>query len=159
MKLVAGRIAPVVQAKTIACATRSIPDWCPASPASDADAPRRTHIIFALHSPARSGERSATNTRSPSVARIIANCMAMATRLHGGPESTSIPFRSRSRYGNGLGRTGSWNQRPERCRRRRRGKPSSLVQSGQAIDRPNHERETERSRTISFRSRRFLKAY
>jgi hypothetical protein len=44
MKLVAGRTAPLVQAKTIACATRSIPDSCPANPASHAAA--RPSMLF-----------------------------------------------------------------------------------------------------------------
>jgi hypothetical protein len=37
----------------------------PGNPASYLDAPRRTGIILVLPSPARSGERSATNKRSP----------------------------------------------------------------------------------------------
>ena len=43
---------------------------------------------------------------SLSVARIIANCMATATRHRGGRGSTSIPFQSRSRYGGGRDRIG-----------------------------------------------------
>jgi hypothetical protein len=108
--------AVVSLARPSACATRSIPDSCPASPASCAAARRPTRTIFVLPSPARSDERSATNTRSPSVAHIIANCMAMATRLHGGLPSMSIPFRSRSNSGSGRDLAGLRN-RPERRRR------------------------------------------
>jgi hypothetical protein len=114
---------------------------------------RLTRTIFVLPSPAHSDERPATNTRSPSVAHIIANCIATATRHRGGRESTSIPFRSRSRYGKERAPTGSWNQRPGT-----RGKSSSLVQSGQAIHR-NLERRAEGPRLISFCRRGLLKAY
>ena len=86
-------------ARPFACAIRSTPDSYPASPASCAAARRPTRIIFDSRSPARSDERSATNTRSPSVARIIANCIVMATRRRGGRGSTSIPFQSRSGCG------------------------------------------------------------
>src|SRR5277367_427286 len=41
-------------ARPFACATRSIPDSCPASPASSAAACRPTRITFVLPSPARS---------------------------------------------------------------------------------------------------------
>ena len=60
------------------------------SPASFAAVRRPTRIIFASPSPARSGERSATNTQCRFVASIIANCIATATRRRGGRGSTSI---------------------------------------------------------------------
>ncbi len=88
-----------------ACAIRSTPDSCPASLASCAAARRPTRTIFVLPSPARSDERPATNTQSPSVAHIIANCIAMAMRHRGGRESTSIPIRSCSGCGNGRDQT------------------------------------------------------
>ena len=75
--------------RPFACATRSTASSSPPSPASSAAARRPTRIIFASPSPARSAERSATNTRSPSAGSITANCIAMATRRHGGPGSTS----------------------------------------------------------------------
>ena len=102
--------------RPFACATRNIVNSCLCNPASYADAPPPTRIIFALPSPARSGERLATNTPSRSVARIIANCMATATRLHGGLQSMSIPFRSRSSSGSGRDLAGLRN-RPGRRRR------------------------------------------
>ena len=43
-----------------------------------------------------------------------------------------------------------WNQRPERCKPRTRGKYSSLVQCGRAIHRLKHQREAERQRLSSF---------
>ena len=42
-----------------------------------------------------------------------------------------------------------WNQRPERCKPRTRGKYSSLVQCGRAIHRLKHQREAERQRLSS----------
>ena len=55
-------------AKTIRLRDKEHTSSCPASPASCAAARRPTRTIFVLPSPARSDERSATNTRSPSAA-------------------------------------------------------------------------------------------
>ena len=55
------------------------------------------HIRFAQ--PRRWAAKSATNTRSQSAGSIIAICIAMAMRPHGGPGSASIPCRSRSNFG------------------------------------------------------------
>jgi hypothetical protein len=52
-----------------------------------------------LPSPARSAEKSAMNIRFRCVAAITVSSIASATRLHGGPASTSIRFRSPSRCG------------------------------------------------------------
>ena len=58
-------------------------------------------ITFASPNRARSAERSATNTRSPSAGSITASCTAMATRPHGGPGSASTLCPSPSSYGDG----------------------------------------------------------
>jgi len=55
----------------------------------------RKPITFALPNRARLAARLATSTRCQSAGSTTANCIGMATKSHGGPGSTSIPYLSR----------------------------------------------------------------
>ena len=85
--------------RPFACATRSTASSSPRNPASSAAGRRPKRITFASPNRARSAERSATNTQSPSAGSITAICTATAMRPHGGPGSASIPCPSRSNCG------------------------------------------------------------
>ena len=85
-----GHAGVALRRKPFACATRSTASSSPSSPASSAAGrpPKRT--TFASPNRARSAARSATNTRFLSAGSITGNCMATATKPHGGPRSASI---------------------------------------------------------------------
>ena len=110
--------AAASQRKLSACAIRSTASSSRPSLASCAAAGRPRRIIFALRNRVRWLARSATNTRSRFAGSTTANCIAMATRPHGGPPSASTRCRLRLGYGSAL----SWvdnrrlsNQRKFSC--------------------------------------------
>ena len=98
-------VAVASRRKPFACATRSTANSSPLSPASSAAGRPRRRITFASLNRARSAERSATNTQSPSAVSITGSCTATATRPHGGPRSASTRCRSLSDCGEDLART------------------------------------------------------
>ena len=83
--------AVALRRRPFVCATRSTANSSPRNPASSAAArpPKRT--TFVLRNRVRSTARSATNIRSQSAASIIASCIAMAMRPHGGPARHRSP--------------------------------------------------------------------
>ena len=88
-----------VAAKTIRLRDKEHCKFVAAQPCVVCGRTPRRRITFASRKRARSVERSATNTRSPSAGSITGICTATAMRPHGGPGSASIPCRSRSNFG------------------------------------------------------------
>jgi hypothetical protein len=97
-------VADALRRKPFACATRSTASSSPLSPASSAAGHPPKRITFALLNRARSVERSATNTRSPSAGSITGSCTPTAMKLPGGPRSASTRCPSPSSCGDDLAR-------------------------------------------------------